>query len=173
MKIYLIGYMASGKTNVGKELATLLNMDFIDLDEIFEERYHVSILDFFSKYGEGLFRTFERQILYDTASRQNTVISTGGGTPCFFDNMNFIKENGFSVFLNMPFDELIRRLTMIRKRRPLLKGVHEDELEDFVRKQMTVREPFYNRADLVLSGPDYDLNKLIEKLKNNSKPPNP
>jgi shikimate kinase len=78
--------------------------------------------------------------------------------------MSFIKENGFSVFLNMPFDELICRLTMIRKRRPLLKGVREDELEDFVRNQLKEREPFYNRADLILEGPDYDLKEIIAHL---------
>ena len=90
MRIYLIGYMASGKSNLGQLLAEKLGYSFIDLDYLFEERFRISVLDFFEKYDEDGFRKIERSILHETLEQDDVVISTGGGTPCFFDNMHFI-----------------------------------------------------------------------------------
>jgi len=165
MKIYLIGYMASGKTNLGREIAEISGYSFVDLDELFEERYKVSILEFFDKYGEDLFRKFEQNILLETGSMDNAVISTGGGTPCFFNNMDFILENGRSVYLRMPVPLLASRLATIRKKRPLLKDVPPGEMEDHIARQLKERETHYLRANLVADGPDYNAAEIVRRLQ--------
>jgi len=165
MKIYLIGYMGSGKTNLGREMAEIAGYSFADLDELFEERYKVSIIEFFSKYGEEHFRRFERDILLATASMDNVIISTGGGTPCYFDNMDFILANGRSVYLRMPVRVLAVRLNSVRKKRPLLKDVQPDEMEAHIEGHLKEREPVYLRADLVAEGPDFNAREILEKLR--------
>jgi shikimate kinase len=165
MKIYLIGYMASGKTNLGREMAEISGMGFADLDELFEERYKISILEFFGKYGEDPFRKLERGILLETISMDNAVISTGGGTPCFFENMKFIKEHGRSVYLKMTVPQLAGRLSGIRKKRPLLKDIPHHEMEDHIVKQVGEREHFYLQADLVEEGPPFDAKEILRKLQ--------
>src|ERR1039457_4700587 len=98
MRVYLIGYMGSGKSRTGSEVASLLNWQFTDLDDLFEERYKISVLDFFEKYDEASFRNIERNLLHDTIDNDNIIISTGGGTACSFDNMDFINLHGTSVY---------------------------------------------------------------------------
>ncbi len=164
MNIYLIGYMASGKTNIGRDLARLAGMEFADLDELFEERYRISILDFFGKYGEGVFRQLEQKVLAATAEMDNTVISTGGGTPCFFDNMEFIRDHGTSVYLRLSVQDLALRLKKIRKKRPLLTGISELELVPFVTQQLAEREAFYLQAHLVVDGKSCPAECIYRKL---------
>jgi len=123
MKIYLIGYMASGKTRLGNQLAELTGYRFMDLDEVFEERYRLSVFDFFEKYGEAAFRQIEQKLLVETEKLDRTVIATGGGTPCFFGNMDFIKRHGISIYIRMTVPELAERLQQVKKKRPLLKDV--------------------------------------------------
>lgn len=165
MKIYLIGYMASGKTNLGREMAEVAGFSFIDLDELFEEKYKVSILEFFEKYGEDLFRKFEQEILLETAAIDNAIISTGGGTPCFFDNMDFIQVNGRSVYLKMPVSLLAARLSTIRRKRPLLKDVRSPDMEDHVARQLKERESFYLRADVIANGPEFDAGEIVRQVQ--------
>lgn len=165
MKIYLIGYMASGKTNLGREMAEAAGFSFADLDELFEEKYKVSILEFFEKYGEDLFRKFEHEILLETADLDNVVISTGGGTPCFYNNMDFILENGRSVYLKMPVSLLASRLSTIRKKRPLLKDVSSPEMEDHIARQVKEREAHYLRADLVAEGPEFNAAEIVRQIQ--------
>ena len=92
MRIYLVGYMASGKSNLGQILAEKLGYAFVDLDYLFEERFRIRVLDFFEKYDEKGFRTIEQSLLHETTGWDNMVIATGGGTPCFFDNMDVISK---------------------------------------------------------------------------------
>jgi shikimate kinase len=165
MKIYLIGYMGSGKTNLGRELAELSGMAFADLDEMFEERYRVSIMEFFEKYGEAQFRKLEHGILLETEAMDNVVISTGGGTPCFYDNMEFILAHGRSVYLKMPVPLLANRLKGIRKRRPLLKDVAHCEMEEHIGLQLKEREIHYLRADIVLEGTRFEAAGILKKLQ--------
>ena len=164
MKIYLIGYMASGKTNLGREMAAISGMGFADLDELFESPYRISIFEFFGKYGEDLFRKLERGILLETATMENMVISTGGVTPCFFENMEFIREHGRSVYLKMPVSQLAGRLSSVKKKRPLLKQVQPDEMTGHVERQVGERERFYLQADLVIEGPPFDAREILRKL---------
>jgi shikimate kinase len=164
MRIYLLGYMASGKTNIGRELARMTGMEFADLDDLFEQRYRISIMDFFEKYGENVFRQMEQKVLMDTVLLENVVISTGGGTPCFFDNMQFIRAQGRSVYLRMDASSLSARLRAIRKKRPLLTGVAGEDLETFVQQQLLEREPYYLQADLVLEGTSCNAASVFEAL---------
>lgn len=165
MRIYLIGYMASGKTNLGRLLAEKLGYRFLDLDYMFEERYRISILDFFEKYDEEAFRKIERSLLRETISLEDCVISTGGGTPCFFDNMDIIKKAGFSIYLYREIPDLVARLKMVRRKRPKLKGVPADELHDRIAEQMECRAGFYSRADFVVKGGEFDPDKIVSMLR--------
>ena len=165
MRIFLVGYMGSGKTRTGKKLAALTGYSFTDIDEMIEERYRISISDFFEKYGEESFRKIERAILIETLDIPDLIIATGGGTPCFFDNMELIRNSGISFYLRMDPLTLVKRLSMIRKKRPLLKEKSDSELETFVSKQLEAREAFYNRAHHIVtqeSGAVEAIMKILE-----------
>lgn len=157
--------MGSGKSALGRQLAGLLQAGFLDLDEMFEERYHICIYDFFAKYDEGNFRRIERELLLETADFGNMVISTGGGTPCFYDNMKFIRDNGISVYLRMTSGELAERLKIVRKKRPLLKDLSSDAFEEWISVQLKIREEFYNQATHVFYPLKEDIHELAFKLK--------
>ncbi len=165
MRIYLIGYMASGKSNLGQQLAQAMGYGFVDLDYLFEERYRISVLDFFEKYDEVSFRKIEQVLLYETLTLKNTVISTGGGTPCFFENMNFIRDAGVSVYLHWELKPLIVRLRAVKVKRPLLKNIGADELEIRVKAHLEQREPFYRRADYLFEAEGNTIEELVQWLK--------
>ena len=165
MRVYLIGYMASGKSWLGKELALGLGYHFIDLDEEFETRYRISILDFFEKYEESLFRSMEEIILRETGSLDRMVISTGGGAPCYFESMNFILASGVSIYLRMSIPDLVERISKIKKKRPLLKNVPPGEMETFIRNQLSEREKYYLQANHLFNGPDYPVQEILKILK--------
>jgi len=165
MKIYLVGYMASGKSKLGKELSVLTGMSFVDLDDLFEERYRIGIVDFFEKYGDPAFRQIEHQLLMETEPLENTIIATGGGTPCSDENIRFIKKYGISIYIRMNVDDLIIRLKTVKKKRPLLMNLPMENLGDFVRQQLKEREPFYLQADHIFPGPVDDLEPLSAMIK--------
>jgi shikimate kinase len=165
MKIYLIGYMASGKSKLGKKLSGLTGLSFVELDEIFEERYRIGIVDFFDKYGDPAFRQIEHQLLLETASLDHTIIATGGGTPCSEEHIRFIKEHGISIYIRMNAADLAARLKIVKKKRPLLKNVPMENLEQFIRNQLEEREPYYLQADHIIAGPVDDLEPLVDLIK--------
>ena len=166
MRIYLIGYMASGKSFLGSLLAEKLGYEFIDLDYLFEERYRINVADFFEKYDEGIFRKIERSLLHETAGFDDVVVSTGGGTPCFFDNMDFIRQAGISIYLNQSVTALVSRLKGVKRKRPLLKDTPLAELEAKVAAQLAQRAFYYNQAEMIISGEDTDTDKLVQLLRN-------
>ena len=161
MRIYLIGYMASGKSNLGRLLAEKLSYRFIDLDYLFEERYRISVLDFFEKYDEGAFRKIEQTLLNETVDLEDVVISTGGGTPCFYNNMDVIRQAGLSVYLCWKVPSLLYRLKMVKRKRPLLKDIPPADLEGKVVAQLSEREYYYNQADLTIQGENFDMEALL------------
>ena len=165
LRIYLIGFMGSGKSALGRQLSGLLQTGFADLDEIFEERYHISILNFFEKYSEESFRKIERDLLLETCLLDNTVIATGGGTPCFYDNMDFIRKNGISVYLRMTSSELAGRLKFVKKKRPLLKDLDPGKFDEWVLQQLRTREVFYLQATHIFKPVQESLADLVLKLK--------
>lgn len=146
MNIFLIGYMYSGKTVVAHKLSQRLGYGHLDLDQFFEFTLHTSIPIFFQRYGEEAFRKLEQKMLHDLPLDRNLVIATGGGTPCYFDNMDYINAHGTSIYLKASPELIIRRALGSRKPRPILKGKSPDELDTFVRQQMALREPYYAQA---------------------------
>ncbi|MCX6270084.1 MAG: shikimate kinase [Bacteroidetes bacterium] len=165
MNIYLIGFMGSGKTNIGKQLARQLGYKFYDLDEMFEDKYHFTVSHFFEKFGETEFRKIEKSLLLSTVNFTQAVISTGGGTPCFFDNMPFILKNGVSVYFKLTAPQLVSRLKQSRKPRPLVKSFEGEALEDQVAALLAIREPFYLQANRIIEGFDIKLEEVVNLLR--------
>ena len=151
MRIYLIGYMYSGKTTLGRQLAARLGLPFHDLDQMLEARYHSTVPLLFERYGEAAFRQLERAMLHSTAQLEHAVIATGGGTPCHFDNMDFILAHGTAIYLELTADDILRRALRSHKPRPLLSGLTEEEQRKVIERQLKEREPYYRRAPYVWS----------------------
>ncbi len=147
--IYLTGFMGSGKTTLGKLLARELNATFTDLDHLIESREKTTISELFAKQGEEGFRQLERQVIRETAGMQNTVIATGGGAPCFFDNMEIMNQNGTTIYLYLSPEALTQRLLPARNHRPLIAGKSEEELYNFIQTKLKEREPFYRKASII------------------------
>ena len=147
MKYFIVGYMASGKSTFGKELAKDKGLPFLDLDESVEFREGRSISVIFAKEGEEYFRKREREILHEICNEADEfVLATGGGTPCFFDNMDYMNQAGTTVFLNTSPLVIVDRLKRQRADRPLLAMYSDDELEFFVREHLESRLSFYLKA---------------------------
>jgi len=147
-KIFLIGFMGSGKTTAGKKLASRLRWEFIDLDEFIEQDKGMPVAEIFETQGEDCFRAVEAEALRTVAKARDTVISTGGGTPCFHGNMEFMMLNGLTVYLRMTPESLARRLVRSPAGRPLLKNIAKEELEVYVRTKLDEREPWYSMAEI-------------------------
>lgn len=162
MRIFLTGYMASGKTTLGKAFASACDMEFIDLDWYIEERMHLSVKDIFSKNGEDGFRKIERKMLQEVAEFENVVIACGGGTPCFFDNMELMNRQGITVFLDTNPDVLFRRLKQAAAKRPLVAGKSDNELKDTISEGLNKRMPYYRQATIRIDGSRLESKKQIE-----------
>ena len=154
MRIYLIGYMGSGKSSIGKKVATRLGYTFFDLDQVIEKDQNASVSDIFNEKGEKIFRSLERLALHQTFSMNNVVISTGGGTPVFFDNMHLMNSNGLVIFLKADADFLVSRLTHKQNQRPLLASLSPEEMKQFVKEQVAARSPFYQKAAMHIEAKD-------------------
>jgi shikimate kinase len=141
--------MGSGKTTIGKCLAKQLGLQFIDLDYFIENRYHKSIAQIFAEKGEVAFREMERNVLHEVILFEDTVVSTGGGVPCFFDNLEVINKNSTSIYLRTSPDELAKRLSVSKEKRPLIKDKSPEELKAFIASNLEIREAFYNQASYI------------------------
>ena len=168
--LYLVGYMGTGKTTVGKLLAERLNRPFTDVDVFIENRHHQTITAIFEEKGEAAFREIERHALQEISEFENTVVSTGGGLPCFFDNMELMNRTGITVYLRACVDELVGRLSLGKQKRPLIKGKSAEELRDFVETNLKKREFFYNQAAIIFDVPHCytksEMNQRVEELLN-------
>ncbi|MDR3118502.1 MAG: shikimate kinase [Mediterranea sp.] len=154
IRIFLIGYMGAGKTTLGKAFARELNLSFVDLDWYIEERFHKTVSELFVEKGEDGFRKIERKMLHEVGEFENVVISTGGGTPCFFDNMDYMNQRGTTVYLNVGPDVLHRRLIVATQSRPILKGKTAGELYAFIVEKLAERIPCYSMAQYMFdAGP--------------------
>ena len=147
--IFLIGFMGSGKSHTGRALAQKMNYPFFDLDEYIEEKCSMTIPQIFGQKGEDFFRIEERKCLRDFGVLGNAIIATGGGTPCFFDNMDWMNENGTTVFLKTPKEILAQRLQAEKTNRPLIANLKDEEILDFVNRKLTERSAFYEKASVI------------------------
>ena len=152
MRIFLIGFMRCGKTTLGKKLAKDLNYNFIDLDNYVEKRTNKTIIEIFENKGEKEFRIVEKESLMEVCKKDNIVIATGGGTPCFFDNMQKILGSGKAIYLKMKIEDLLERLETDKSQRPLIKNKSAKELENFILNKLSEREYFYKKSDYILQG---------------------
>ena len=162
MRIFLIGFMGCGKTTLGKKLAQKMDYSFTDLDHELEKKAGMSVSDYFSAKGEEAFRLLEKETLNNFDYPTNCVISTGGGTPCFFDNMEFMNRNGITIYLEMPPVALAKRLEYSKHKRPLIANKDEKEMVAFIKEKLEERNPFYKRSFLTVNG----INITPEQVKN-------
>ena len=155
-RVFLVGYMGVGKTTIGKLLSAELGVEFIDLDKYIENRYRKSISELFELKGEDGFRKIEREMLREIATFQNVLISTGGGTPCFFDNMELMNKQGITVYIKASEDELSARLLASKNSRPLIRNKSPEELKRFITQHLAERNVYYSKAKIV-----YENDQLI------------
>ena len=161
-RIILIGYMGSGKTTVGKALSKETGMMFYDLDWYIESRMRKTVAQIFAEKGEEGFRKIEHNRLHEVAEFENVIISCGGGTPCFFDNIDYINQQGEVVYLKATPEVLYRHLLMGKVERPLIKNKTPEELIAYITEQVAKREEFYNKARYTL---DVSLMDNYEKIQ--------
>lgn len=165
-RIFLVGFMGAGKTTLGRALAKATGLSFIDLDIHIEDRYHKSVRELFEAYGEAEFRNLERQNLLEVAAFENVIISTGGGAPCFFDNMEQMNKVGKTVFLKVSEEVLFKRLSVAKHNRPLLARKNEDELRTFIQQSLASRMPHYAKAQYTFDADALEsLSQLDEALQ--------
>ena len=147
-RVFLIGYMGSGKTTLGRAFAKATGLSFIDLDWYIEERAHRTVSQLFTEEGEDGFRRIERRMLHEVSEFEDVVIACGGGTPCFYDNMDYMMETGITVYLDASQDILFRRLKVASANRPLLKEKTDTELREFIAEGVESRMKWYSKATL-------------------------
>ncbi len=166
-RVYIIGFMGSGKSTAGKKLASLLGWSFIDLDKRIEEKAGKTIPEIFSQQGEDYFRNIEAEVLKNLISQTKTVISTGGGTPCHGDNMDHMLETGLTLYLKLTPGQLKSRLSESTGKRPLIKDLDEESLLGFIEEKLALREKWYNRAEITVEGINLDISLLYSLVKTN------
>lgn len=167
-RIFLVGFMGAGKTTLGNFMQDNYDFSFIDLDHYIERRFFKTINALFDTYGEEGFRQLEKEMLHEVADIENVIIATGGGTPCFFDNMDYMITKGTTVFLDVPRNELLNRLEQAKSKRPLLKDKNKEEIALFIEQSMQKRRPFYEKATLTIDTTSMytkeDITAIAEKV---------
>ncbi len=160
--VFICGFMASGKTTHGKQLARNIGYHFIDLDDYTETKFDQNITDLFKEKGEAEFRNIETESLKECIrDNQKTVIALGGGTPCFNHNLDLIKASGKLVYLKMDAEALYKRVFGIKAQRPLLANQEDKEMLQYIETLLQARETFYSQADLII----YNNNLQEEEMK--------
>lgn len=165
MLIFLVGFMGCGKSYVGRNLAPLLGFEYIDADKYIEEQEGLTVKEIFEKKGEDYFRQKEKEFINQLDKEANLVVSTGGGAPCFFDNMDVMNEKGLTIYLNRNKEKVIWRLLKGQYKRPLIADLTPEELSAFYDERLESRKPFYEKAKLHVG--DADVDEILEILKKN------
>ena len=164
-KFFLTGYMGSGKSTAGKKLSAKLGYEFIDLDKFIEKEYQQTIPEIFASKGEKEFRAMEHNALKKLIEKDNIVVACGGGTPCYYNNMELMNNNGNTVYLKMSADSLVSRLMDAKDVRPIIANKSEKELRAFVTRQLEKREDFYHQSQYVVKGKDLNVDELALFVK--------
>lgn len=162
--IYIVGMMGSGKSYWGNLLGKALNLPLLDLDKCIEKKASKSIKSIFENDGESSFRLLEKNILTEIFSMPHAIIATGGGTPCFFDNMHQMNEHGITLWLQCSIPTLVNRLLPEMAERPLLKNMNEASLQDFLQEKLKERTPFYKQSTFCILESEQTLSDIIHKI---------
>ncbi len=169
MIISLVGYMGSGKSHISKILSEKINFKLIDLDKEISRRNKLTIPEIFEKKGEIYFRKIEREVLEEVlATEENIILSLGGGTPVYYNNMEIINHNSKSIFLRTSINTLIERISKQKEKRPLIANISDENLPEFIAKHLFERNEFYSKAQFNIGTdskePEQIMNEIIEKL---------
>ena len=165
MRLYLIGYMGTGKSTLGRKIAKRTELPFLDTDKMVEEAEGAEVADIITYAGEEYFRQAERRALEQTAEEENAIISTGGGLPVWGDNQAWIAEQGMSVYLKRTPEQILSRLSPHgRQKRPKFRGKSDEELLQFMHEHLAEREPIYEKADMVIDCEEVNDEEIVEKL---------
>ncbi|MDX8341416.1 shikimate kinase [Draconibacterium sp. IB214405] len=164
MRIYLIGYMGCGKSRLGRLLSEHMGVQFVDMDDYIEERNCRTIPQIFAEDGEDGFRKIERKALEELSEFTDVIIATGGGAPCFFDNVDVMNKSGKTIFLNIDPAILADRLMKSKTERPLIKGKSRDELVVFIDDTLKKRKEFYSKARFEITEPDLSLDEIQDMI---------
>ena len=160
MKIFLIGFMGSGKSYWGSLWAKEKNIDFFDLDKLIEEQEHKTVAEIFEINGEDYFRQAEARMLRMMTDKENCIIACGGGTPCFNENMEWMNRNGITIYLQTTASNILQRVVAEKNKRPLIKKLNEAELLFFIEQKLQERESFYSAAKIIVKSNDLSINSL-------------
>ena len=161
-RIYLLGFMGSGKTTHGRTIARMMGYDFVDMDRWIEETTGMTVPEIFNTHGEQFFREQEHSAIAELSKRERVVIATGGGAPCHGNNMALMKDSGLTIYLQLSPEALLSRLKVSKNKRPLLEGKSEQEMRQTIEEMLGQREPFYNSADMIIDG----LERVNERVVN-------
>ncbi|MCS7017804.1 MAG: shikimate kinase [Cytophagales bacterium] len=163
-RIYLVGMPGCGKTTLGKLLASRMAYHFVDLDELIAEQEQMSIADLFAQKGEPYFREKEKEALHRTFKMTRTVVATGGGTPCFYDNMEQINKHGLAVFINIPLSIIAGRIERQQQQRPLLTAQSVEDILTQLKELYQQRFPYYDQAEVAVSGTELNADYIYNKI---------
>lgn len=165
--IFILGYMCSGKSTVGRKLATQIGLQYIDLDSFIQDRFRKTVSDMFANEGEDVFRIRESKMLAELADFEDIVLAVGGGTPCFFDNMQLMNEKGTTIFINLAAEGLSKRVKKASKKRPLLQNIQsDDELLNKINEHLQERMRYYSMANYTVDiTEDEPIDSVIDKIK--------
>lgn len=165
MIISLLGYMGSGKSHISKLLSSKLNFKLIDLDKEIIKRNNCSISEIFQKKGEIFFRKQEREALEKVlATEQNAILSLGGGTPVYYNNMDVINQNSISIYLSANIPTLTQRLYKQKDKRPLIANISDEALPEFIAKHLFERNPFYRKAQFMVSTDEKTPEEIVDEI---------
>lgn len=165
MLIFLVGYMGSGKSTLGRSVARKMMMKFCDMDSLIESREGKSVSEIFAEHGESYFRSVERAVLEGFSVADNLVIATGGGVPCFGDNMALMNKKGMTIYISVKAGILASRLANSKSSRPILANKSSEELKAFVEQMLSEREPFYREAAYIVEGDNIKPNDICSVLR--------
>ncbi|MDD2277691.1 MAG: shikimate kinase [Bacteroidales bacterium] len=166
MKVFLIGFMASGKSTVGEELANVLGYKFVDLDTYIEKKYKKSVKLMFEINGEDYFRRVENEALVDVSQiDDNIIVASGGGTSCFYNSVEFMNKVGLTIYLRVEVSELLSRLIESKKDRPLLWGKSKEELNNYIIRVLDERKRYYEKAKITVQMDKVNINQLANTIR--------
>lgn len=165
MKIFLVGFMGCGKTHWGHALSKKLALPFFDLDHQIEEKENKTINTIFNEQGEEHFRLLEKEVLYlINESHDSFVMATGGGTPCFYNNIGYMKTSGIAVWLNCSIDCIYERLTKEPEQRPLVKNLSDEALHSYITKKIADRKIYYEQATCIVTDDNPSLDQMVSTI---------